>query len=192
MSLVASAAAPLDTWAESSEPSRQAHLELRGLYSQICGTCVVFRKHNPYSAPAELGLQVYGDYLPLAFKTPLGVLHVGPYGSISMIGEIGKISTGLAMTLRPENTSWEIFTQTGARYTSETMSYQYSGKPGAQGKTAFNLAIGARFYLNNHWYIPIAWEHDSNGSHVGVPLSEKDRSQNPGVDYVVVGFGRMF
>lgn len=187
-----SAMTPFEIRAEMSEIPTQAHLELRGVYSQVCGTCAVFREHNPYSAPVKLGLQLYGDYLPFAFTTPLGVVNLGAYGSISTVGAIEKIAAGLAMALRPEKASWEIFTQIGGRYTSEATPYRHNGKTGSQGKEAFNLAIGMRLYLGSAWYMMIAYEHDSNGSHVGAPLSERDRSQNPGIDQLVTGLGILF
>lgn len=187
-----SAMTPFETRAEMSEHPTQAHLELRGVYSQVCGVCAVFREHNPYSAPVKFGLQLYGDYLPFAFTTPLGVVNLGPYGSISTVGAIEKIAAGLAMALRPEKASWEIFTQIGGRYTSEEIPYQHDGETGSQGKKAFNLAIGGRLYLASGWYVMFAYEHDSNGSHVGVPLSEKERSKNPGIDQIVTGLGMLF
>ena len=183
---------PLYAGAESSEVPTQAHLELRGSYSQVCGTCIVFRKDNPYEAPARLGLQLYGDYLPFGWDTRFGAFRIGPYGSVSAVGTIEKIATGAAVTFRPKDASWEIFTQTGLRYTFEAIPFQYNGKPGSQNKEAFNLAIGMRFYLGNNWYLSFTGEHDSNGSHVGIPLAKKDNTQNPGIDTAMMGLGMTF
>lgn len=184
--------APPYARAESSEVPTQAHLELRGSYSQVCGTCIIFRKNNPYDASPRLGLQLYGDYLPFGWDTRFGMFRIGPYGSVSMIGTIEKIATGAVITFRPKDAFWEIFTQTGLRYTFEAIPFQYKREPGSQSKEAFNLAIGMRFYFRNNWYLSLTGEHDSNGSHVGSPLSKKDNAQNPGIDTVMMGLGVAF
>ena len=183
---------PLYAEAESSEVSPRAHLELRGSYSEVCGTCIILRKNNPYAAPARLGLQLYGDYLPFGWDTQFGAFRVGPYGSVSTVGTIEKIAAGAAVTFRPKDTSWEIFTQTGFRYTFEAIPFQKDGESGSQSKKAFNLAIGMRFYFGKNWYLSFTGEHDSSGSHVGVPLSSKDSGRNPGIDTVMMGFGMTF
>lgn len=185
---------PLYAGAESSEVSTQAHLELRGSYSEVCGTCIILRKDNPYDAPARLGLQLYGDYLPFGWSTRIGAFRIGPYGSVSTVGTIGKIATGAAITFRPKDASWEIFTQTGLGYKFKETPFQHSGsgKPGSQSKEVFNLAIGMRFYFENRWYLSLTGEHDSSGSHVGIPLSKKDDIQNPGIDTVMMGLGMIF
>lgn len=181
---------PLHAGAESSEVPTQAHLELRGSYTQICGTCV-FTGENPVSSP-KVGVQLYGDYLPFGWETGLGTLRLGPYGSLSSIGEIQKIAGGLALALRPREASWEVFTQTGVRYTTDEMRYSFQGRPASQGQEAFNLAIGVRFYLENQWYISLVGEHDSNGRKIGITIFPKNGGYNPGVDSLMVGFGKSF
>lgn len=188
VSIIASAIIPFYAEAESSEVSPESHLELRGSYTQICGVCA-FKNERP-DTTHKVGVQMYGDYLPMGWETRLGTLRIGPYGSLSWIGEVEKIAAGLAMTFRPEGASWEIFTQTGARYTTDEMRYQLQGQAKSQGQAAFNLAFGARFYVGNQWYLSVVGEHDSTGKNIGIHIFPN--GDNLGVDSLMVGFGKMF
>ena len=178
--------------AESSEVPTQTHLELRGSYSKICGVCAFRSREDGLDTTARFGVQVYGDYLPFGWYTLFGTLRAGPYGSLSAIGDIGKVAAGAAVTFRPNDASWEIFTQTGLRYTTDGIPYQSSGKPTSQGQNAFNLAIGARFDLPNQWYLSLVGEHDSNGRKIGITVFQEDGYGNPGIDSLMAGFGKVF
>lgn len=185
---VASAVMIFPAGTRASEVPMQSHLELRGSYTQICGVCV-FKNEHP-EATQKIGLQLYGDYLPIGWETWFGTLRIGPYGSLSWIGEVEKIAAGLAMTFRPEGTSWEIFTQIGARYTTDEMRYQLQRQAKSQGQAAFNLAFGARFDVGNQWYLSVVGEHDSTGKNIGIHIFPN--GDNLGVDSLMVGFGKMF
>lgn len=192
MSIVVAAIVLPSTRAWSWEMSEeQAHLEIRGSYTQICGTSCVIKGEHPPSSP-EAGVQLYGDYLPFKTDTLLGELHIGPYGSISAVGKIEKIAAGIAITLRPKNASWEFFTQTGARYTTDKMRYQFNGETGSQERNAFNLALGLRFDVKDGWYISFVGEHDSTGQKIGIPIFHGNGGHNPGVDSLLLGIGKKF
>ena len=78
--------------AESSEVSPESHLELRGSYTQICVRSA-FKNERP-DTTHKVGVQMYGDYLPMGWETRLGTLRIGPYGSLSWIGEVEKLQLG--------------------------------------------------------------------------------------------------
>lgn len=163
----------------------EAHVELRGSYTQLCGTCVL--KEELTTGP-KAGIQLYGDYLPLK----AGIFHFGPYASVSYVGQVGKAAGGLAMTLHPEDSSWEFFTQTGIRYTTDSVHYQFEGHRGMQGRGAFNLALGVRWFLNQDWYLSVLGEHDSNGRDVGIEVFPRNDNYNPGIDSLMFGVGYRF
>ena len=181
---------PAYAGAESSEVPTQTHLELRGSYTKICGTC--FLKRETPDTTAKVGLQLYGDYLPFGWGTRLGTVRVGPYASVSWLGQVEKLAGGLAANLRPHDASWEGFIQTGVRYTTDEMRYVRYGQPASQGQAAFNLAIGVRFYLENQWYVSLLGEHDSNGRMIGITIFPENGGYNPGVDSLMIGFGKSF
>jgi hypothetical protein len=164
------------------------HFEARGVYSQLCGTCVLKGDQPPASAMA--GVQLYGDYLPIGWKTGLGVLRIGPYGSLSWVGPVQKVAAGLALTFRPKDEPFEIFTQTGIRYTSDSIEYPLSkGRKGSQEPGAYNLALGVRYYFGEQWYLSFVGEHDSNGKELGINFFPGKSGTNPGIDSAMFGIG---
>lgn len=149
----------------------------------------IFSGKRPSSSARE-GVGLYADYLPFKWKTQSSSFYAGPYGSVSMIGDVGKIAGGIALAYRPDASLWEVFTRTGVRYTTDAMRYQSEGKTEQQGQGAFDLALGGRFYLQPDTYLSLAIQHNSSGRDAGIPLFKKDA--NPGFDSLVIGFGWTF
>lgn len=181
---------PIRAWSWEIDPI--VHTELRGSVSQICGLCRIFKGERLTTSP-KAGVQLYVDYLPLKHAMSVGEFHFGPYASISAIGKVEKIAGGLAATFRPQDSSWEFFTQTGIRYTSDKMRYiSTEGEHGSQDRGAFNLAFGSRKYFADAWYLSILYEHDSNGRKIGLKIFPNNDGFNPGVDSLMFGVGRTF
>lgn len=137
----------------------------------------------------KMTAQIFADRLFPVTTIGDGVVEIGPYARGAYVdgGNIPLIAGGVILGYRFGN--YEILVNGGLAYTPDRIGETASDRLG-QTKHTYDLGLSLRYDIDR-FFISAGYQHNSNGSHVGLNFIP-GRGSNPGYDTLFAGVGIHF
>lgn len=168
--------------------------ELRLGAGIACGTCFIAGA-SPNSK-LEIVPQIFADFLFPVWENEATThwIGIGPYGKATYLGFLPQhLAAGIATGY--QFNEWQVLVNTGIAYSIGDRPETTLARGNAQQtRGTYDLGLTVRRDIGNSVFVSAGYNHNSNGSDLGINIfgSDKIPGTNPGYDSVLVGIGMRF